>query len=526
MDNEANRAVQARKPAQARHGIEAFAWLYDEGERVDDKTEPSLDAGEGIAAHHASPLSPEWLVCALAVGVYQLGITLLNTTVFPLFTGIFLEARDLGSLLTAFLSLGLYALVSSRPALCKPKLWMGVSLACFLVGFFAMLAGVWLGNAVLLTLGVLARSVGSTWYGTTLFLQIAHLFMREGARRTFGALCLGWAASYALELATTSAPLSVQLAIFFLVAPVTMALSYRPSAELVAQMAASAPAAELRVTNPRSFLPVGSALFVTVVLLKASFGFAMTFASVDATPQATVLACIPALVVACALLATNHVGLDALYKATMLCVLAGFLLVNPLIGTVTNAPALANVVLRAGGDLTRMLTFMLVACLGTRNPMAAVGVTLFVGGANSLGSFAGAQLGILANDALARDPALFSLLLAVIIFAFVAYNVLSPDVFRFDETVREIETVKPVQAVEATDTLGQAVKCAIAKYGLTPREAEALELLAHGRNTAAIQERMVVSRSTAKTHVRNVYAKLGVHSQQDLIDVVEGLKTR
>ena len=35
---------------------------------------------------------------------------------------------------------------------------------------------------------------------------------------------------------------------------------------------------------------------------------------------------------------------------------------------------------------------------------------------------------------------------------------------------------------------------------------------------------MVVSRSTAKTHVRNVYAKLDVHSQQDLINLVEGLK--
>ena len=472
----------------------------------------------------ARPLSAAWLVCALAIGVYQLGITLLNTTVFPLFSGIFLEARDLGSLLTAFLSLGLYALVGRRPTLCRPKLWMLISLICYVAGFSTMLAGVQLDNAVLLTFGVLTRSVASTWYGTTLFLQITHLSIAEGARRTFGALCLGWAISYALELATTSAPLVVQLGAFFVAALVTMALSYRPSSELVAQMAASAPAAELRVTNPRSFLPVGSALFVTVVLLKMSFGFAMTFSSVDATPQATVLACIPALVVACALLATNHVGLDALYKATMLCVLAGFLLVNPLIDAVTNAPALANVVLRAGGDLTRMLTFMLVACLGTRNPMAAVGVTLFVGGANSLGSVAGAQLGILANDALARDPSLFALLLAAIVFAFVAYNVLSPDVFRFDETVREIETVKPVQEVAPTDVLGQAVKRATSQFNLTPREAEALELLAHGRNTAAIQERMVVSRSTAKTHVRNVYAKLGVHSQQDLIDVVEGLK--
>ncbi len=468
-----------------------------------------------------------WLAAACAIGLYQLGITLLNTAVFPLFNVVFLEARDLGSLFSATLSLALYALVSVRPQLCRPRLWMAAAAALYVIGVPAMLVGVWAGSPVLLTLGVLMRSVASTWFGTTICLQLTNLGMEQGARRTFGALCAGWALSYALELATGLLSLTGQLAVFFVSALLVMALSFRPSRGLVEHMAKSAPASELRVTNPRSFLPVGSALFVTIVLLKASFGFAMTFASVDAAPQATVLACVPALLVACALLACNRVGLDSLYKAAMLSVLAGFLLVNPLISSMTGAPALANVMLRAGGDLTRMLAFMLVASLGARNPMAAAGVSLFVGGANSLGSVAGAQLGILANATLARDPALFALLLAGVVFAFVAYNVLSPDVFNFDRAVREVETVKPVQEVEqagATDSLAEAVSRAVSRFGLTPREAEALELLAHGRNTAAIQERMVVSRSTAKTHVRNVYAKLGVHSQQDLIDLVEGMK--
>ena len=35
------------------------------------------------------------------------------------------------------------------------------------------------------------------------------------------------------------------------------------------------------------------------------------------------------------------------------------------------------------------------------------------------------------------------------------------------------------------------------------------------------QETLVVSYNTVKTHVSHVYAKLGVHSQQELIDVVE-----
>ena len=468
-----------------------------------------------------------WLAAACSIGLYQLGITLLNTAVFPLFGTVFLGARDIGSLFSAALSLALYALVSTRPHLCRPRLWMAAAAGLYIIGVPTMLAGVWAENPTLLTAGVLLRSISSTWFGLTICLQLTSLGIEQGTRHVFGALCAGWALSYTLELATGLLALTGQLVVFCASALLVMALSYRPSKRLLEHMAESAPASELRVTNPRSFLPVGSALFLTIVLLKASFGFAMTFASVDATPQATVLACVPALFVACALLACGRMGLDALYKAAMLSVLAGFLLVNPLLSSMMGLPAVANVMLRAGSDLTRMLVFMLVANLGARNPMGATGVALFVGGANSLGSVVGAQLGILANATLARDPALFALLLAAIVFAFVAYNVLSPDVFNFDKTVQGVETVRPVQEIEQTgavDALAKAIAQAVNRFGLTPREAEALELLAHGRNTAAIQERMVVSRSTAKTHVRNVYAKLGVHSQQDLIDLVEGLK--
>lgn len=46
-------------------------------------------------------------------------------------------------------------------------------------------------------------------------------------------------------------------------------------------------------------------------------------------------------------------------------------------------------------------------------------------------------------------------------------------------------------------------------------------MLAHGRNAPYIQEWLVLSRNTVKTRVQNIYAKLGSHSQQELIDVVE-----
>jgi DNA-binding CsgD family transcriptional regulator len=56
---------------------------------------------------------------------------------------------------------------------------------------------------------------------------------------------------------------------------------------------------------------------------------------------------------------------------------------------------------------------------------------------------------------------------------------------------------------------------------LSKREREVLVYLARGRNTAYIQRKLAVSHNTAKTHVRNVYHKLAVHSQQEAIDYVE-----
>ncbi|MGV8084223.1 MAG: response regulator transcription factor [Coriobacteriia bacterium] len=59
------------------------------------------------------------------------------------------------------------------------------------------------------------------------------------------------------------------------------------------------------------------------------------------------------------------------------------------------------------------------------------------------------------------------------------------------------------------------------QHGLSPRQKEVMELLAKGRDSKYIQDHFVISRSTAKTHVYNLYRKLGIHSRQDLIDLIE-----
>ena len=60
-----------------------------------------------------------------------------------------------------------------------------------------------------------------------------------------------------------------------------------------------------------------------------------------------------------------------------------------------------------------------------------------------------------------------------------------------------------------------------AAYHLTPRETEVFALLAQGRSVPYIRDALVISKETAATHAKRIYAKLGVHSRQDLIDLVQ-----
>ena len=56
---------------------------------------------------------------------------------------------------------------------------------------------------------------------------------------------------------------------------------------------------------------------------------------------------------------------------------------------------------------------------------------------------------------------------------------------------------------------------------LTEREGEIVVLLARGRTKAHIAKTLYVTENTVRSHVRNIYAKLGVHTRQELIDLIE-----
>ena len=70
---------------------------------------------------------------------------------------------------------------------------------------------------------------------------------------------------------------------------------------------------------------------------------------------------------------------------------------------------------------------------------------------------------------------------------------------------------------------GEGSDCSflLSTYGLTARECEVALLLAKGRSLPFIQEELHIAQGTAQTHLSHIYRKLGVHSRQEFLDVIE-----
>lgn len=59
------------------------------------------------------------------------------------------------------------------------------------------------------------------------------------------------------------------------------------------------------------------------------------------------------------------------------------------------------------------------------------------------------------------------------------------------------------------------------RYLLSRRQREVLRMLARGHNAAYVQDKLCITQSTAKSHIYNIYRKLDIHTQHELLAMVE-----
>ncbi len=80
---------------------------------------------------------------------------------------------------------------------------------------------------------------------------------------------------------------------------------------------------------------------------------------------------------------------------------------------------------------------------------------------------------------------------------------------------------RPGNAASSGSNFDAVIQLLVAENNITRREADTLTLLARGRNRKHISEELTVSGETVKSHASSIYRKLGVHTQQELMDLIE-----
>lgn len=459
-------------------------------------------------------INATWVRCLVALIAELFGTWLTNAALYPQYIGVMSEARDASSLVGVVTLVALAVWALKKPSSINETTLTAGSFVLYSAGFALIVLGIAQKSAPLLLAGACVRSVGSRWVVVLMGISLCKLDKRSCM------LCIASAlvASYLLRLPYMGADATVSMATLFLL-PFIMYAARRPLAlDMLAVIREAVPPAETSITQPASFVPFAHGLFVAIFIFRIAYGFALTFGSIDGNPQQTFFGLMPIAILLVMALLPKVPKADVLYQAAALFVVGGFLAVVVLVGRAPGDMAFANGLLYAGSECFDALMWFVLASIGARNKVNALAVFAWGRAASSAGLLCGVTVGHAVNAT--PDPLTVSVGIAVVLFLFVAMNftVLKP--FGFQATIDGVQSVEPV-AAEASVGLPEKSAAVAARYRLTPRETELLELLAHGRNGPFIQERLVLSRNTVKTHVANIYGKLGVHSQQELIDLVE-----
>lgn len=143
---------------------------------------------------------------------------------------------------------------------------------------------------------------------------------------------------------------------------------------------------------------------------------------------------------------------------------------------------------------------------------------------NSLGLSAGAFIENLLRSVVGFDYSPVFMALAYLLFvagsqivAFGKVSILPKSIMTKPEPAQDVSASR----ASLGDLLNEASSSLARANGLTAREEDALRLMVRGRKLQSIAEEMCVSTNTAKSHTRHVYQKLGVHSSEELFDLVE-----
>lgn len=503
-------------------------------------------------AHSRRSALPLAAVCLAAAALFPIGAHLQATGIYAAVADYETSLREASTGLRVLLYLALAIVASRRPRLLDGRLLTVAAIGCALTSFIALEMAIPSANVAFSAAGLACSGVATAWAGAQMALSFTRLpSVRTAALVIAGGTVLG--RSIILAIPPMDPHISVALCPAIQIA--IIALLYAGNRTTLAAITRREAPADVELTNPASFLSPVSGLFLCALLFHGAAGYGQTLGEGSLPEGPRVL---PAAVLLCVTLwlALGSISRkeDTLFSFAYLLVAAGYLSApfTLLAGTDT-----AHTLINAGTYCFDVLAWIVVVAVGQRNLLALLPTFGLLRSLMSLGTVIGAVAGHASNDFTAHNPVLAQAIAAAMLFLFIALVWTGFKNFSFSDTIESVETPladglrssaeespapdKPRSPAGATDetralcpapgeneepsakapSIEERCRAIGGERGLTAREIEIFAFLARGRNGRFLMEHYVVSRNTVKSHIKHIYAKLGVHSQQELIDMVE-----
>jgi DNA-binding CsgD family transcriptional regulator len=207
---------------------------------------------------------------------------------------------------------------------------------------------------------------------------------------------------------------------------------------------------------------------------------------------------------------TERFSLMRVYRPSILFIAAGVLLL-PIIGFES---FITYLVFYLGYTLLSLITWSNLARISFGSHVPPLLIYGFGWGALYLGLYLGEFFGVKYGELFGFGSIEAFMPLSVM----VSFTIVLTFIFGLHN---ESRTVAANKIGSKSGTFKQRCDAISQSYKLSTRESEILAYIAQGRSSKKIQDALSLSKNTVNSYISHLYAKLGVHSKEDVIELVD-----
>ncbi len=513
---------------------------------------------QGIISSCRSSLFLRAFIC---ITISQIGTFLLNNSLYSTLalTNPFL--RDIGQTIGIAAGFLLFLIGYLCPRLINARIMIPIIFSALIVCVIVGGIGVATGSPAMLIGAALFKMIFNPWVAVMTFFLLIKLPSRILPFCIGLAMLVSCAGSFLIQ----EAPIGIQIVLYFLINPVIIAIAAKDSTSLLETTRSNPGAYHRAAARPASFVPLFSNFFLTIFFFQLAFGFSLHFGEERGVGLSSAAIVIYGIILIWVCFDKHMQGADLFIRFLGIAIIGAMILALLDSHMSNRIYSLSSIfVLSCASMGFKFFFWDIVAQVAARNPENALCFICLSTAINAASSTVGAALGTGIGQMEFGESSFATVALLVVIILFIAFLSIGLNGYSFKQVIKDIEpestspiaqalklpeefsrafyapstllskstAEQPEQQIAREETQIEAVEPhpydervvrLAEKFGLTTRECEVFDLLAHGRNGAYIEQKLCISRNTVKAHVKHIYQKLEIHSHQELISVVRNL---